>query len=466
MYKEIDFINEIVEYFKENLGNKFSIKRECRFSYMSANGLKYLIFDFVIFEGDKIWAIGEVKNNWILDSYIRLKYFDFFKRAKSRFGLFINLTSVCLIDFDKEYSKGNIKEFDKWEISKDEIIKIISTLVTPNPLNKIEILSIIKKEFNGLKDEIIKSSDNSNFSNKYSNTDQGLLNSLDKFFENLTEEDIDGENEDIGFNEEKELEFFDLIIEDSNDEDFCRYVTFQSLFRTLTKNTWSMAGLVGMNDKSETFYVESLLNNNIPIKLDQKNITEIENLNSYFINSLSPLSLSDSLMMWRFYGDDGKGVCFHFKLNKNQLQSDFKLKKIRYINENSVVTLVLKSLINFRIKSNSFRLRQIDLWQHFLKPDCFKEEEEVRLLLINKRQQSQIIIPEWINNYTYGLIHPIVVFDSTKKMNINYPLKLEKIILGPKVSEMDVNMAQIKLLLNKIGFSSVTVEYSKQLYYR
>lgn len=174
------------------------------------------------------------------------------------------------------------------------------------------------------------------------------------------------------------------------------------------------------------------------------------------------MELSDSLMMWRYYGNDGKGVCLHFTIKEND-SNGFQLRKIRYVDDKSFCSIFIKWLINFGVGNVKFQLKNIDLWQHFLKPTCFKEEKEIRLLFDLNQGINQIATSKWILNQSYGLIHPLVEFTFLSNL---FPLTLEKIILGPKLPEQDINLSQIKVLLEKCKLNNVTIDYSQQNFYR
>ena len=247
-----------------------------------------------------------------------------------------------------------------------------------------------------------------------------------------------------------------------------RYVSIESLFRMINDGTDSMCGLAVMNDKSECYFIDEMVAHQKNTKLSDMSVAEIEELNKFFINSLTEVNPLDDLTMWRLYGKDGSGVCLEYEIDDNLLKKSgaFFLMKVDYSGSMSRKSKAVKLLSNLqrarRVLGFKFVFKQMNIWKHFFKPEQFAVEKEIRLLFVNPRDAKQCT-EKWIYNSDYGIIHPIVIFD--KKKNHSYPLNLKKITLGPKFKEADTNMAQIKYLLHKNGMQ-VDLEKSAIEFYR
>ena len=93
-----------------------------------------------------------------------------------------------------------------------------------------------------------------------------------------------------------------------------------------------MNGLPGMNDKNEGLFAWNMI-----YKLDntdnEENKKRRRETNNAFIVSYSSSNLIDDLTQWRLYGDDAKGVCCVYKIDKDKLIDRFFLHNVRYIKE-------------------------------------------------------------------------------------------------------------------------------------
>ena len=77
-------------------------------------------------------------------------------------------------------------------------------------------------------------------------------------------------------------------------------------------------------------------------------------------------------------------------------------------------------------------------------------EEEVRLLYeMNDGSLLDTTNGKWIYNTSNGIIAPIVRFPITKTDN-NFPLVLERIVLGPNLLERNINKEQLRLMIKNM----------------
>ena len=99
------------------------------------------------------------------------------------------------------------------------------------------------------------------------------------------------------------------------------------------------------------------------------------------------------------------------------------------------------------VSGRNFEIRNLNSWLHFFKPSEYAVEEEVRLLYeMNDGSLLDTTNGKWIYNTSNGIIAPIVRFPITMT-NSNFPLLLERIVLGPNLKERAINKEQLLLMI-------------------
>ena len=167
--------------------------------------------------------------------------------------------------------------------------------------------------------------------------------------------------------------------------------------------------------------------------------------------------MEDNLSMWRLYANDCEGVCMVFDIDKDILRNgSYILAPISYaqrVEERDMMSMedeyspifkdvhpeldLIRGLIYCKVGGYTYKFPTLDLWLHFFKSYDYIGEHEVRLLYKGNSKDKR----KWITaNDIYCPVVEKVIKD--KKSN-KYPLILRKIILGPKFSERNVNVAQI-----------------------
>ena len=223
-----------------------------------------------------------------------------------------------------------------------------------------------------------------------------------------------------------------------------RYTSLKTVFEMLNDHKIKMWGIAGMNDITEVNYIERIL-----YPPDTPLDTGI---NKVFIMSCSD-NKEDDLTQWRLYGDDGKGVCLKFEpKGKNDF---FIFRKIEYLNRNSAQIRKLQNFVYgaYARTGYIFGFNTLHEWCHFIKPKNYEVESEVRLLYKLSDQNPS----GWVLSNGTNIVNPYMDFDLDA-----FPLKLKKIILGPKCPESDMNLFQLKALIENHPNSSLKdIEISK-----
>lgn len=250
------------------------------------------------------------------------------------------------------------------------------------------------------------------------------------------------------------------------DNTICRYSSLESLFCTLKYKTLRMNGLPGMNDKTEGLFAWNLLNR-LDSMTNEEGRRRKRDINNAFIVSFSKENNIDQLDMWRLYGDDAKGVCCVYSVQKEKIKDRFFLHNIKYIEGNADADDIgdthLDRLRNYHKQYNELTYLDLSPTIFFYKSKDFEKEEEVRLLVDNKKTSAYKSIQykrEWVLTNANNIPNPYidVALDEI-------PLKLERIILGPNMNDIDTIQVQLEAMLEQQDIEA-TVEPSHISVYR
>lgn len=401
--------------------------------------------DLIILKGNSPVAVVEIKQS------LSHKYFSWYSRIEEQLrraalALYAPLCIVCSpnqmysfsVDDEKDGNRNtrNIQNLDSGTIK--EVLKLENSMDSESIISSISPISPeeIKEKWHdvlGCSDFDTKENDVIDFIDSLSDTD---IKSESTYYFELTEEKEDG--------------LFRTLLGKYEEDCLCRFTTINSIFRTCNEKAQSMCCIVCMNDKSETDYVTQKLNPTMQ--------SDFEEINGCYIMSCCDIGSKDNFTMWRLYGDDAKGVCIEYQIKKDLL-SDFFLAPISYAKDDQQTHPELdfiKMLQDKEIQGKKLRLNRLSIWMHFFKPYEYREEKEIRLLFYKK-----CAIPEqdsygasnippfkriWIYNGDYGIISPIVTF-SVEETKDHFPLLIDKITIGPKAKEADVNVNQLSYLI-------------------
>lgn len=252
---------------------------------------------------------------------------------------------------------------------------------------------------------------------------------------------------------EYEDEFFRILINGKNNDDefkhVCRYTTLNSLFLIMKEGNHVLCSITCMNDKGETSYADKY----VSYGAFTNSSKSVQENNDCFILSCCNKRMLDNLTMWRLYGNDGKGVCLKYEVDQSKIDNnEFFFAPISYGNENRHSELdLIKGLRHWEKNGWHFELKRWYIWKHFFKSHLFKEEKEVRLLFVlndkNHKKKDEV---EWIMDSTHNIVSRIFKFNIAGG---KLPLKLTKVIIGPKCPDQASNVDQFKYMnrqLNRI----------------
>ena len=461
-YKD-DIINKISNALKELFkGSSYEILTKVPFTWDASGNIYNQTGEYSIVILNKFRKVPvlilEIKKDWPFLLEEKELFLNEVKYTNSNFAVITNGDIFEIYNYSTHYSEDVLwlENFLNW-------VRVNVLYFKPKGsgyANEIKLL--IEKYYNELAEYESGEAENKSQINKtVFEESKSLFLDLKNWISKITDKDIIVNNFEFKFKPEIEKQFFDIIIPKCNVSTLNRYSSFRSLWRILDNQTFYMSGISSLNDNSECFFLETVLNGEKQICLDDKKIEDLEELNSYFISSFCPQSQNDKLTMWRLYGDDGKGVCLQFKVMEEKLNSIFELRSVKYVNSDDPVISFLKELTRINKNNIRFKFSEITKWQHFFKPDIFSVEQEIRLLYRNEDPKNS----KFILNETYGIIMALKEF-KMEKSEIEFPLKLEKIILGPKFVENDINKAQLRYLLKIHNLEDTKIEFSQIMHYR
>ena len=261
--------------------------------------------------------------------------------------------------------------------------------------------------------------------------------------------DYSMESDIVYLNSESEREFFKSLLPlqgERNFETLCRYTSVNSLFRILHERKVSMLSIVCMNDASECSYVKDYLKNK---GCDLPENTWMEN-NRFYIVSCSDIKESDDLMMWNMYGGKAEGVCIEYSYDSHVLDDvSFVLARISYgeAKDKHPVLDFVADILKASINGKKLSLQLLGTWQHFFKAYEYHKENEIRLLYEESTSQDT----KWILTED-NIMTPIQEFvlreENATDSDPIFPLKMTKIIIGPKAKNQEALLSQVQAMLS------------------
>ena len=383
-------------------------------------------YDLSIKIGKKIIAIIEFKSTQFLDvlDYSRIENFA----SENNIRLFILSDGIKFFVIDRGIpNKTGTLNFE-------ELIQVLTQREEINVEEcKIQIAKLINQIFIDSGFLFLKEIGDAVF-------DQ-LLNAL--YYDELDQVFSFKNHSDIN-NMENRL--FRFLLNDAEPlKKIFRYTTFNTLFEMLTRNSFRMNCLIGMNDPTEVNYVENYITG-INHDYTQAHWQSVDAHNRRFISSCS--LLEDNLTHWRLYGEDSKGICLVLRIHEENLESKFILKKINYGRQGNVhpeLDLIKRIISELKDKLNiDFEFRTLSIWKHFFKPYDYAVEKEVRLLYILNDNSVQ---KGWLMTKNHGILNPYLDF----KLNDDaLPIELAEIVLGPKSPEKELNRKQLEQYIREL----------------
>ena len=278
----------------------------------------------------------------------------------------------------------------------------------------------------------------------------------------ITEIEV-GESKIIKLQKQAECRLFDTLFPPCKEPKICRFTTLPSFFTTVEKNSFRMFATEGMNDTEDSNFLWEKLYG----KKDKERILPTDR-DSIFILSCSPIKTAEELTMWRLYGDDTKGVCLVFDIGDNAQKDGFSLREVQYEGISDIID-------NFKILTKSFYeetgfifvFNYWDLWGAFVKSKEYAIESEIRLAYIPSLSNNACREKKWIITKSNQIVSEYADFEECAAKT--FPLRLKSVILGASCPEKEINMTQLKKMIESskgFGGKNISVELSEITNYR
>lgn len=288
----------------------------------------------------------------------------------------------------------------------------------------------------------------------------------------ISDKDMEFDNHECWLERKAEMRFMTSLLNDGELPSILyRYTSRDTLQRIFSskdepKLHHSLSSLITMNDVTEVDYANSyLLKKNIDV-ISSNYIDNRENSVNTFITSLS--DKDDDLTMWRLYGNNAAGVCIAYEYNKRVFDfSYFMLARVSYANKDKKDHKLdfIAELLQSSIGGRRFRLQNWHIWQHFFKPNEYRIESEIRLLVFADELETLLAKYEktWIVS-SDNIFAPILLLPLKSEKKQSYPLTIRNIVLGSKFPEKEMNRIawerKIKDECNGLVSSDFSVECS------
>ncbi len=250
-----------------------------------------------------------------------------------------------------------------------------------------------------------------------------------------------------------------FIPERSKEQFVGKYTTMNTLFEILKSGKIRLNSIISMNDKTETSFLSELTKN----YEEPSETAELETIraNSTLIISFS--TNTDNLDMWRWYGDDGKGVCLVFE---RDVKKDEDVMSVAYVDValQKQIDKVRRFLEDLKKEGVDFRFHLLEDYRHYVKPKEYKPEGECRMMVKSGHHDG------WFIHSDNGIMTPYVEAKLVNATNCEmegvFPYKLSKVILGPKFREGVINKTQIHMMCMEKGWWDVEIVESEIRSYR
>jgi hypothetical protein len=151
--------------------------------------------------------------------------------------------------------------------------------------------------------------------------------------------------------------------------------------------------------------------------------------------------------MWRLYGDDAKGICIRFDIQKDKInEKGFTLAPVSYANKDGFhfeLEVIKQIREHSAISGKQFVFNNWKIWKHFFKKYQFSIEQEIRLLFLPEVEgASEQAESKWFLDDRTSIYSEMKLFD-VSTLDTDFPLVVNKIILGVRFPSNKDNADQI-----------------------
>lgn len=257
--------------------------------------------------------------------------------------------------------------------------------------------------------------------------------------------DYEPKDDVVYLSEEKETSLFSILLGTYRPSTFVKFSSARSVYTLIQKHTQNMCSLSCMNDPSEKIYADRFTGFS----------DAAFDANTTFIISGCNESAVQNLTMWRLYGDDTKGVCVKYRIDKTKLQKNgFYLAPVSYAIKDDIHYELEFIKYLFQIgEPNQWKLslRNWNVWKHFFKKKIYSDEKEVRLLYIPNTVEYREKIHDdelTFNDEKSGVFSEMKIF-KLDGSNPHFPLSIDHVWLGTNFAARQENVDQFNYFFSK-----------------
>lgn len=250
-----------------------------------------------------------------------------------------------------------------------------------------------------------------------------------------------------------------FIPERSKEQFVGKYTTMSTLFEILKNGKIRLNSIISMNDKTETSFLSDLMKNHD----EPTETTELATIRANCTHIISFSTNTDNLDMWRWYGDDGKGVCMVFE---RDVTKDEYVMSVAYVDAalQKQIDKIRRYLSDLKKEGVDFRFHLLEDYRHYIKPKEYRPEGECRMIVKTGHHDG------WFVHSENGIMTPYIDAKLVNMVNCEiegvFPYKLSKVILGPKFREGGINKTQIRMMCMDRGWWDVEIAESEIRSYR
>lgn len=262
-----------------------------------------------------------------------------------------------------------------------------------------------------------------------------------------------------------ETELMRKILKSEEVDKMYRYGSLDTFKSTIVSGNYRMNCIFGMNDSSEISYVDNYFGREVEIDEDT-DPNWIHNTNRKYISSCS--EEGDDLNLWRFYGDNGKGMALELTVDHDHssMGNTFFVGKVSYGEDRNRHEALngIRAFVRTIERDLGEILERIhfNVWKHFFKPVDYASENEIRIFYLLPQQREHKESLNW-TICDFGILNPFV--DHNLK-NGSTPFKITRVIRGPGMPYTSHNRLEMKAMLNYKGFGNLDVDNSEIGHYR
>ncbi len=255
----------------------------------------------------------------------------------------------------------------------------------------------------------------------------------------------------------------ELSIKRSQLKEYAHYTSLTSLKEMLAENTkMHLTNVISANDPKEgKIFTEAIREQVVELGLDNNSIVPCY--------SFCLAQGSDSLNLFRFYGDDLRGASINFKTQVfdyfnesiSQSLSSYRLYLFRVIYEGSEEFKELVAIINELLNETNkllrslpeseminalyspFIMEKINFFQYLVKGSYWQDEKEIRVVLTQHNVHSKNLKVEEDGFKLY--------------LETDHMLEIDQVTLGPSLENAD----QVKSYLHYKGLRNITTSSHK-----